>query len=160
MKKDFYHPNFSMGMRIDQLTGGSRLINELRIKLAACFYARDSTNDLQPKTFGNDPWERMKLFYKLNQNHLKFCQATLSKAASECQGITMELGDVFSSYRPVEQQSIYFKLISHEFSPFYMRLRESFKEVVEDSMYNPSSCTPAVRLEWRRKLTVERNMDL
>jgi len=157
-KNPIYHPNFPIGMRIDQSTGGSKLINKLRIKLAADLYDGDSTNELRPKSSRTCPWERMRLFYKLNPNYLKFCQATLSEVASECQGITMELGDVFRTYRPVERQAIYFKLIPHEFSPIYMRLRESFKEAVEDYTYNPSNCNPLVRLEWRRKPKAERTL--
>jgi hypothetical protein len=140
-------------MRIDQSTGGSKLINELRTKLATEFYAGGSTNELRPKGSGNGPWERMRLFYKLNQNYVKFCQATLAEVTSEYQGITMELGDIFRSYRSLDRQAIGFKLISHEFSPIYMRLRETLAGAVEDSMKNPSTCA------WRRKLKAERNVE-
>ena len=102
----------------------------------------------------------MRLFYKLNQNYLKFCQATLAEVASEYESITKELGDIFRSYRPLDRQAIGFKLVSHEFSPIYMRLRESFKEAVEDPINNPSTCDPSEELEWLKKLKAEENREL
>jgi hypothetical protein len=104
----------------------------------------------------------MRLFCKLNPTYLKFCQATLSQAASEYQGFTMELRGYFPHGLPTVQhdrQAISFGVISHEFRPIYMRLRESFKEVVGDSMKNPSTCERSEQLDWWRKLKAERNLD-
>jgi hypothetical protein len=153
-KNPIYYPTFSTGMRIDQSTGGCKLINELRIKLAADFYAGNSTN--KPRT---RPWERMRLFYKLNPTYLKFCQATLSKDASEYQDFTMELGDIFGTHYHRDRQAISFGVISHEFGPIYIGLRESFKEAVEYSMNKSSTCNPSERLDWWRKLKAERNVE-